>query len=160
MSDLIDAVRDNDAERVRALLKEGADPNERDEMGMPALMIAACYGHTECVKALLEGGANPNIQSNNGETALMEAANNGHMECVRALLEGGARSDANVQERRRMVGETALMLAASQGNAECVKLLLEAGANPDTKDSNGKTALDYAKTDEIRKLLQEHERGE
>ena len=47
--------------------------------------------------------------------------------------------------------------AAESNDAECVRALLEGGAKLDIKDKEGKTALDYAKTAEIRKLLQ---RGE
>ena len=45
------------------------------------------------------------------------------------------------------------MHAASQGSADAVKALIEAGADVNAKNSNGKTALDLAETDEVKELL-------
>ena len=50
-----------------------------------------------------------------------------------------------------------LFEAAESNDAECVRALLEGGGKLDIQDKGGRTALDYAKTAEIRKLLQ---RGE
>jgi hypothetical protein len=50
-------------------------------------------------------------------------------------------------------GVTPLMAATKIGDAALVRDLLAHGAIPGAKDKNGLTALDYAKTSEIRKLL-------
>jgi len=61
-TDLHSAALDGDAERVRELLKKGADPNVRDEYGNTPLHIAARDGRVDVVRLLLERGADPNIQ--------------------------------------------------------------------------------------------------
>lgn len=48
---------------------------------------------------------------------------------------------------------TPLMQAALKGDAGAVKKLIEQGADVNAHDSNGKTALDVAKTDEVKELL-------
>jgi|WetSurSiteA1Bulk_404760.scaffolds.fasta_scaffold150258_2 ankyrin repeat protein len=50
-------------------------------------------------------------------------------------------------------GVTELIYASQHSNAEIVKLLLEKGANPDSKDNEGKKALDYAYNHEVRNPL-------
>jgi ankyrin repeat protein len=53
-----------DVERVKELLKKGADPNTKDKKGRTPLHAAAYKGHVEVVKLLLEHGADPNIKIN------------------------------------------------------------------------------------------------
>ena len=60
-TDLHSAAFEGDAERVRELLKKGADPNVRDEDGDTPLHDAASVGHVNVVRLLLEHGADPNI---------------------------------------------------------------------------------------------------
>ena len=54
---MFDAIRNGDTARVQALLKSGADPNQRHEMGATALMYAAAFSTDECVRVLLDAGA-------------------------------------------------------------------------------------------------------
>ena len=50
-----------------------------------------------------------------------------------------------------------MLKAALEGNTDIVKALVDAGADITIKNKNGKTALDCAKSDEIRKILQNAE---
>ena len=50
-------------------------------------------------------------------------------------------------------GFTALMCAAYNSHEGCVRLLVEAGADRSIKDNEGKTALDWAKTEAIKAIL-------
>ena len=45
------------------------------------------------------------------------------------------------------------MNASKEGNLEIVKYLVEKGANVNIKDNHGRTALDLAETEEIKKVL-------
>ena len=46
-----------------------------------------------------------------------------------------------------------LHIAAERGDIETVKILIENGIDKSIKDSNGKTAADYAKDNSIKELL-------
>jgi ankyrin repeat protein len=67
---------------------------------------------------------------------------------VRYLLQIGARVNA-----RDIAGRTPLMRAADARQAEVVRLLLQSRADPAAVDRDGKTAMDYAGTQEIKDLL-------
>jgi len=153
-TDLHKAALVGNAERVKELLKKGANPNVQDEYGWTPLHEAAYKGHVDVVELLLEHGADPNIQSKNGLTPLHEAAYKGHVDVVELLLEHGA--DPNIQNE---YGDTPLHWAASEGPVDVVKLLLEHGANPNIQNKDGWTPLHKAallgRVDVV-KLLLEH----
>ena len=50
-------------------------------------------------------------------------------------------------------GQTGLMIASSHGHLNVVEYLIRREADVNIKDDSGKTALDYAKTPEIREVL-------
>jgi ankyrin repeat protein len=83
---LMHAAFEGDLEGVLALLREGSDPNARDEGGDTALMFAALGGHFLVVKTLLAHGADPLASANNGWTALQAARSRRHAD-VAELLE-------------------------------------------------------------------------
>lgn len=108
-SDLFDAVEDNDVNRVRTLLQEGADPDDRiryswfvqpslhegshynsPRNGTTALMVASAKGSVTIVTALLVAGANPNHKTRIGKTALMFAAEKCHLDVMKLLLSKNA----------------------------------------------------------------------
>jgi ankyrin repeat protein len=86
-----------DAERVKELLKKGANPNIKNEKGRTPLHAAAYKGHVEVARLLLEHGADPNTQDKDGNTPLHWAAYKGHVDVARLLLEHGA--DPNIESR-------------------------------------------------------------
>jgi ankyrin repeat protein len=57
---LLEAVRAADADRVRRLLRQGADVNARGEDGTTALMQATAVADIRLVRMLLEHGADVN----------------------------------------------------------------------------------------------------
>ena len=69
MSELITATKKKDLNKVKELIKSGADLNAKDTFGGTALIIASNIGHTEIVKLLIESGSDVNIASNDGRTA-------------------------------------------------------------------------------------------
>ena len=128
--------------KVKELLKEGADPNVITENGKTPLIYAAMYGHQNIMEVLLDAGADPNLQGDEdgdeGQTALMEVASSfwakNRADVIKFLVDRGA--DPDIQNAE---GETALMIAGDLTDA--VKALIDAGANLDLKDKQGKTAL-------------------
>jgi len=139
-TDLHDAAYDGDVERVRKLLKEGKNPNIKDEYGNTPLHIAASKGRVDVARLLLKHGADPNVQNEYGWTPLHGAASEGYVEVVKLLLEHGANPNAG-----SIHGDTPLHIAAYWGHVAVVKLLLEHGADPTIKNRGGKTPLDLAR---------------
>lgn len=107
--DLLEAIDQQQVERVRSLLNEDADVHARNVWGDTALMRAAKSGNLEMMSMLLDRGAA--VDDSNyeiGYTALTFAAMGGHIEATRLLLRAGA--DPN---RPTMYHENAASAAAS-----------------------------------------------
>jgi hypothetical protein len=120
---LLAAAHNGDAARISMLLREGADPNARDESGRPALVAAAASGRPEAVRALLRGGARPDEADRSGFTALHQAVEIGDAATVRSVLDGGAAPDVASRARG-----TALDVAERSGRADIARLLRARGA--------------------------------
>jgi ankyrin repeat protein len=82
---LIDASLDGDLSRIRRLLRQGADVNFRNGVGMTALSLSAWKGYTEACRLLVESGADPNWKDIHGETALHMAELSMHRETIEYL---------------------------------------------------------------------------
>jgi uncharacterized protein len=136
LSELRLAARSGDANKVKALLENGADGCDKF-----ALLWSAEEGHNQVVAELIEAGADVNSRSAaGGPNALSLAAQNGHLQVVQMLVEAGADVDA-----KAMQGWTPLMKAAFFGHDEIVQSLIEAGAETRIRDANGQTAVDHAR---------------
>ncbi|XP_060805626.1 acyl-CoA-binding domain-containing protein 6 [Amyelois transitella] len=88
---LIDAARENCADRVRELLKKNPElRHERDDEGLSALHWAADRNATEALLAAIEGGCQIDAIDECGQTALHYAASCGHVDSTRILVRAGA----------------------------------------------------------------------
>ncbi len=133
---LMRAVRDEELNKVKGLLKQGVDLEAKDAIGWTALFYAVAMGDDRAVKALLDKGANVNAASNDGGTSLMLAAQSQRDKIVKLLIACGA--DINTRDKD---GNSALTLAARGGRTKTYNLIEKAGgldpksSNPSTTDN-------------------------
>jgi len=148
---IFDAIRSGDRAMVKALLKNGADVQARDEFGNTPLMAAAWLADVGMLELLLKAGAEVSATNKAGATALMRATTVEDM--TRLLVSKGA-----VVNARSQLNNSALILAARKpGNSRTVKLLLDCGAEANATNVFGTTAIMCAAAagdmDSVRLLL-------
>ena len=152
------------SDSVELLLNSGANPENRNNMGMTALMTATETDSAEIAQILLDKGASIESADYYGQTALMWAAKRNAENTANLLIAYGADVDAKThspsfeyeQELRFRSAidydpygkndyeKTALILAAQTDSSDVLKLLIREKANLEATDSDGHTALMYA----------------
>jgi ankyrin repeat protein len=151
---LVAALRSGHSEAALSLIKYGADCAA--EGGAP-LLEAARHGLEAVVRALLDGGASCLAADAAGCTALHFAAAAGSAPVIALLCARGARvNDAatrRVSAAHVVAGTTPLMLASRSGSVEAARALASRGCDARAKDSEGWTALDYAKRSKMRRCI-------
>jgi ankyrin repeat protein len=166
-------------EIAKALMEGGAEINIRDKLGQSPLIRAAMNGRSDIVVFFLNTGEivlkegeagklfkvgatgclTPNsvdrimefgIDEKEIKAAFFNAimGPDGCLELVKHFIELGVDKDSQTE-----AGITGLMLAATWRHLDIVEFLLNQGADTKLKDRNGDTALDYAATREIAKLI-------
>ena len=88
--ELLEAVKANDAEAVRALLEDGVSANVKGPDGYRPLHMACEQGNVEIVRLLLGNGADVEAREDRGRVPLPMAAEKGHIQVVQLLLANGA----------------------------------------------------------------------
>lgn len=148
--DLLQAVKDEEVEKVRALLKT-VDPDcayYDDGEARSPLVAAARTGNMAIGRLLLGAKANVEFHAKNDETPLMAAAKNGHLAFAEMLIAKGAKVD------RKLSGDgTALIYAVRGEHYEVAKLLLEKGADPYKAVPGDEYAMYHARMSGNRKLI-------
>ena len=140
VSPLVEAVKAGNAQRVRALLKQGTNVNATEPDAMTALHWAVRVNDSETVRLLLRAGANAKAVNRYGVTPLTVAAINGNASLIESLIKAGGDPNTATPE-----GETVLMTAARTGKPDALKVLVTHGANVNaTEKWQGQTALMWA----------------
>jgi hypothetical protein len=146
-TDLAEAAKEGDVDKVQALLGEGAEADGSDDWGATALHLAVKGGHTEVETAyFLFGVACIHAASARpgpcpGNAALTWPELDPPRQAAKALLQAGA----NVQLASASDDETSpLHYAAGVGDAEMVALLLAHGAQAGMRDEFDDTPHDIA----------------
>jgi hypothetical protein len=148
-SEMQDAVRAGDAEKVKALLK--ADPdllNEQDERGLTPLHIAAASGHKEVVQMLLASKAAVDVKGDYGSTPLHVAAAKGQREIVEMLLSSGA--DVNAVDKQ---GQTPLTWALDENFSEVAAVLRRHGGKASPKTVLNQWRVAYTHVSEPKSVV-------
>ena len=140
---LYDATVSNDMDKVRELVAQGANVDDRSSNAyvsanndLTPLLRALLGGNAEMAKFLIGKGANVNYQSWNHVTPLHAAAQKNLLEIARLLIKQGAKVNSQTK-----LGQTPLHLAAELGNTAVAKLLIEKGADINSYDGMGRTPL-------------------
>lgn len=105
-------------------------------------------------KYLLEIGANINLPGRMRNTPLHLAVLSDDIDIVKLLLAKGALANS-----KNNFDVTPIRIAANIGNIEIARILLQWGADPSIADKLGQKPLDFARSEEMRKLLQAEEAG-
>ncbi|MCK4635772.1 MAG: ankyrin repeat domain-containing protein [Candidatus Moranbacteria bacterium] len=145
---------------VNLLLDVGVDiDGKTGESGDTPLIFAIMQENRELVELLISRGANVNEKNFFNMSAFGGVCGMGNEEYVRLFLENGA--DVNQILSRKFSEDdepsqdvTPLIFATRENNLNVVKLLIEAGADKSLKDSNDKTALDYAEKQNNSELME------
>lgn len=119
------AVYDQDIEKVRDLIRAGADVNAVNNFGANAMQLAAEVAHAEMIEMLLDAGADPDSANPEGQTALMLIARAGDVDAARMLI----RSGATIGAREGWGQQTALMWASARRHPAMMDLLISEGAD-------------------------------
>jgi ankyrin repeat protein len=130
-----------DTERVRTLLRGGADVNAAQADGMTALHWTALGNDLATMNVLLYAGATTEALTRvGGYTPLHLASSRGHAAAVARLLDAGSKVGPFTT-----TGVQPLHLAAQAGNVDAIKSLLDRGADINAKDkTHGRTPLIFA----------------
>lgn len=114
------------------------------------LFHSARTGNAKEASLSLEHGVGSNLKDIFNKSPLWYSASNGHVDIVRLLL---GRPEAILNSRDSISGFTALFTAARGGHQNIAELLLEAGANPNILGNDGRTLLEIAKSEGLRKIV-------
>mgnify|MGYP006291243703 CR=1 FL=1 len=168
--DLFEVALSENWDEVERMIKNKADVNAKNEMGVTVLMIACSFEKKEIVELLIEKGADVNAESLSYETPLTMSINGGNIEITRLLINNGAdvnkpnnawnsplmiaslldenelieiliENGADINVQDKVSGHTALQFICSNGNYEMVKLFIENGADADLRSHNGNTPI-------------------
>ncbi len=141
---------------VSILLKYGADPDKADKYtGLCAIHIAVNQGNAGVVRSLVKFKANMNVQAERYpyNTPLHMAIETDGFAIAKMIIEAGANTNV-----RNANGLTPLHIAVMCNSVECVKLLFRFHADYNAKDNDGKIPIDYARSIQMKKLLQSYRR--
>lgn len=139
MKSILGAIANDDDFEIIELIKQGADPNTRDDNGTPALHIAAGSDRWMCTAALLSNGADPNALDSQGRSALFAAATLDKETIASQLRDHGA--DISLRDDK---GLDPLKTAVIADNPRLVWWLTCYGADPADADNNGWDAVMHA----------------
>ncbi len=133
---ILEAVKENNIEKIERLLENGNDINEIDQKGFTPLILAIKIKNIEIVRYLIKNGADPNffyerdrlILGSHGEVQKIDVMNLsplivagivGDLEIIEILLRSGASFEKETIEEKNV-----FHYALEAGNKEVLKFIL------------------------------------
>lgn len=148
MSEIMQAICEDNYLKVKKLIKNGIDLNqiiENEENENDECLIFYAL-HKKCspdlLKLMVDNGVDLEYTNQEGVSLLDEAIVYGNIEFITYLLE---EKKLDVNKTKRKSGFTPLIQAACYGNIDLVKLLISYGADVDAKDKMELNSIDYAR---------------
>jgi len=139
-SEIADAARAGDMDRLEQLIRQKVDVNATEADGSTALHWAVYRDDEDAVKRLIKAGADVRLRTPENVTPLALAAINGNERIINLLLKAGADVNGTLSN-----GETPLMLAARTGRPAAIETLIRHGADIEARETlRGTTALMWA----------------
>ena len=139
-SELTTAIKNDQADVVRTLIRQNVDVNNAETDGTTPLQWAVYNEEADIVKSLIDAGADVGAPNREGMTPLALAVTTGNADIVAMLLDAGASVSQTLPN-----GETPLMMAARTGDVDTIQLILDRGADINaTENLRGTSALMWA----------------
>ncbi len=122
--ELVNAIIGKDPDRIRFLIKKGADVNARDSGGFSPLDTAARNRAPSLIEILIDAGGDPNQPDTDGFFPLLHAINRNHVPTVEMLAKKGANLELPNKQ-----GIRPLAWAIGDGKFFAAKALIDSGAD-------------------------------
>jgi ankyrin repeat protein len=170
---LLQATAKGRPDKVKSLIKAGADINithsdgktpldiamNRNHLAVARLLVEerasilsihadVFAGNIEKVRSFIDSGTDVDAKDKAGVTPLLRAVSNGQFEMAQFTIANGADVDAQNE-----VGWTSLHIAADRGFREIVELLIAKGADVNLTNHWGLTPLQMAERGEHREIV-------
>ncbi len=147
MSDIIEALEENNLLKVKQAIKNGADLNQLVEVGEDdeyVLLFFALRQHVSCdiIRMLIENGADIDYLTHDKVSILDEAIIFADMQTLQYLTE---EKNLDITQTKRKSGFTPFMQACCYSKLEVAEFILQKGIDIHEKDKMGMSALDYTK---------------
>ncbi len=149
-TELVKAIKNNEPEKLLALLKAGADVNDQDKQGITLLMAAANQTNYELINDLLEYGARTDVKDKKGRTVFDYALHTLNAWCLLSFLRPSESMRLNDYNQEGLTPLISIIKRFSEQDlpeeklfsaVECVDILLNFGADPQKADKDGFTPL-------------------
>lgn len=153
---LLNSIKIFDTPGTEAAIKSGMDVNQRHVLGWTPLQLAVINRNSVAVSMLLKAGAD--VQLGDEYSNSMKIAREKRMNSLQVLLTREEEFCDRLSNRANFKGCTALHYAVLIDDLNIVTQLLNAGANPSAENELGHKPYDYARTQNLKKILIDSEK--
>jgi len=136
---IFSAIRTNDLDRIRSLIKGGVNLDIVDSSFQSALIIALQAEHREMSELLLFNSSRLDTPDSNNDRPIHIAARNGYLGIVSDLIR--IKVDINAQDH---LGNTALIIATRHDDKNMMNLLINNNADYSIKNKKSQSAPQLA----------------